>query len=142
MTKQPAATPSTTTRTLDPEVQPASVRPSWTAAQKLALLAEYEAFPHGSAERGAFLRRNGLYTSHMSKWRRVRDQGALAGFAPQARGPKPAPQDPLVAENARLQGELARVQARLTQAEAVIDIQKKVAQLLGSLPLPATPVAP
>jgi hypothetical protein len=52
MTKQPAATPSTTTRTRDPEVQPASVRPSWTAAQKLALLAEYEAFPHGSAERG------------------------------------------------------------------------------------------
>lgn len=142
MTKQPAATPSTTTRTLDPEVQPASVRPSWTATQKLALLAEYESFPHGSAERGAFLRRNGLYTSHMSKWRRMRNQGALAGLAPQARGPKPLPQDPLVAENARLQGELARVQARLTQAEAVIDIQKKVAQLLGSLPLSATPVAP
>ncbi len=61
----------------------------------------------------------------MSKWRRLRDQGALAGLAPQARGPKPPPQDPLVAENARLQGDLARVQARLTQAEAVIDIQKK-----------------
>jgi transposase-like protein len=142
MTTQSAATTPTTTRTLDPEVQPASVRPSWTAAQKLALLAEYEAFPHGSAERGAFLRRNGLYTSHMSKWRRLRNQGALAGLAPQARGPKPAPQDPLVAENARLQGELARVQARLTQAEAVIEIQKKVAQLLGSLPLATTPVAP
>jgi len=142
MTKQPAATPSSTTRTLDPEVQPSSARPRWTAAQKLALLAEYEAFPHGSAERGAFLRRNGLYTSHMSKWRRLRDQGALAGLAPQARGPKPPPHDPLVAENARLQGDLARVQARLTQAEAVIDIQKKVAQLLGSLPLSATPVAP
>jgi len=78
----------------------------------------------------------------MSKWRRLRDQGALAGLAPQARGPKPPPQDPLVAENARLQGDLARVQARRTQAEAVIDIQKKGAQLLGSLPLSATPVAP
>ncbi len=63
MTKRLPATTPTTTRRLDPEVQPASVRPSWTAAQKLALLAEYEAFPHGSAERGAFLRRNGLYTS-------------------------------------------------------------------------------
>jgi len=142
MTKQPAATPSSTTRTLDPEVQPSSARPRWTAAQKLALLAEYEAFSHGSAERGAFLRRNGLYTSHMSKWRRLRDQGALAGLAPQARGPKPPPHDPLVAENARLQGDLARAQARLTQAEAVIDIQKKVAQLLGALPLATTPAAP
>ena len=124
MTTQSAET--TTTRTLDPEVQPASVRPSWTAAQKLALLAEYEAFPHGSAERGAFLRRNGLYTSHMSKWRRLRDQGSLAGLAPQARGPKPAPLSPLVAENARLQDELARVQARLTQAEAVIEIPRNL----------------
>jgi len=142
MTKrQPAKTP-TPTRTLDPEVQPASVRPSWTAAEKFALLAEYEAFPRGSAERGAFLRRNRLSTSHMSKWRQLRDQGALARLAPQARGPKPVPQDPLVAEHARLQQELARAQARLTQAEAVIDIQKKVAQLLGALPLATTPAAP
>ncbi|NNJ13733.1 hypothetical protein EKD04_025750 [Chloroflexales bacterium ZM16-3] len=62
----------------------------------------------------------------MSTWRRVRDQGALAGLAPQARGPKPASQDPLVAENARLQGELARVQARLTQAEAGIEIPRNL----------------
>jgi transposase-like protein len=124
MTKRHTAATPATTRTLDPEVQPSSVRPSWTATEKFALLAEYEAFPRGSAERGAFLRRNGLYTSHMSKWRHLRNQGALARLAPQARGPKPAPQEPLVAENARLQQELARVQARLTQAEAVIDIQK------------------
>jgi len=78
----------------------------------------------------------------MSKWRQLRDQGALARLAPQARGPKPVPQDPLVAEHARLQQELARAQARLTQAEAVIDIQKKVAQLLGALPLATTPAAP
>lgn len=123
-------------RRRDPEVRPASTRPRWAAADKLALLAEYETFPRGSAERGAFLRRHGLYTSHMSKWRALRDRGALAGLAPQPRGPKPASQDLLVVENTRLQQELARVQARLTQAEAVIEIQKKVAQLLGALPHP------
>jgi hypothetical protein len=106
------------------------------------LLAEYETFPRGSAERGAFLRRNGLYTSHMSKWRDLRDRGAKAGLAAQPRGPKPAPEQPLLAENARLQHELARVQARLTQAEAVIEIQKKVAQLLGTLLLPMPPGEP
>ena len=124
---------------IDAEVQPTSERPSWTAAEKLALLAEYEAFARGSTERGAFLRRHRLYTSHMSKWRHLRDQGALALLTPQARGPKPAPTEPLLAENTRLQQELARVEARLAQAEAVIDIQKKVAQLLGTLPLPPTP---
>lgn len=122
----------------DPEVQPSSTRATWTAPEKLALLTEYETFPRGSAERGAFLRRHGLYTSHMSKWRDLRDRGALAGLAPQPRGPKPLAQDPLVVENARLQQELARVQARLTQAEAVIEIQKKLAQLLGALPHPPT----
>ena len=71
MTKQPAVTPATTIRTFDPEVQPASVRPSWTAAQKFALLAEYEAFPHGSAERGAFLRRNGLHVAYSNPLRVV-----------------------------------------------------------------------
>jgi hypothetical protein len=126
----------------DPEVQPSSTRSTWTATQKLALLAEYETFPRGSAERGAFLRRNGLYTSHMSKWRDLRDRGAKAGLAAQPRGPKPAPEQPLLAENARLQHELARVQARLTQAEAVIEIQKKVAQLLGTLLLPMPPGEP
>lgn len=122
----------------DPEVQPSSSRSTWTATEKLALLAEYEIFPRGSAERGAFLRRNGLYTSHMSKWRDLRDRGAKAGLAAQLRGPKSTPASPLLAENVRLQQELARVQARLTQAEAVIEIQKKVAQLLGALPLPTT----
>src|SRR5215207_9081938 len=63
----------------DPEVQPSTHRVTWTATQKLALLAEYEAFPRGSAERGAILRRNGLYTSHMSKWRDLRNRGGMPG---------------------------------------------------------------
>jgi hypothetical protein len=64
----------------DPEVQPSSTRSTWTATQKLALLAEYEAFPRGSAARGAFLRRNGRYTSHRSQWRALRDRVRKLGL--------------------------------------------------------------
>ncbi len=123
---------------LDPEVQPATTRPSWTATKKLAILQEYESYPRGSPERGALLRRCGIYTSHISKWRHQRNRGALTALAPQPRGPKPEPRNPLADEVARLQQENARLQVRLATAEAVIDIQKKVAQLLGA-PLPTTP---
>ena len=120
---------------LDPEVQPSSTRSQWSAAKKLAILQEYEAYPHGAPERGALLRREGIYTSHISKWRQQRNRGALAALAPQPRGPKSEPVNPLADELARLQQENARLQVRLATAEAVIDIQKKVAQLLGaSLP--------
>jgi len=125
-------------RPLAPEVQPSSLRPSWTAAQKLAILAEYESYPRGAPERGALLRREGIYTSHISKWRHLRDQAATARLTPQPRGPKPALLNPLADENTRLQNEVARLQARLSQAEAVIEIQKKVALLLGTLPPAAT----
>ena len=98
MTTRPSRTKPTVPPRIEAEVQPTSARPSWTAAEKLALLAEYEAFPRGAAERGAFLRRHGLYTSPMSKWRHLRDQGALALLTPQARGPKPVTTEPLLAE--------------------------------------------
>lgn len=117
---------------LDPEVRPKTTRPSWTAAEKLAILAEYESYPRGAPERGALLRRQGIYTSHISKWRSQRNRGALAALTSQPRGPKPAPHDPLADEVARLQRQNARLQAQLDQATIVIDIQKKVAQLLGA----------
>jgi transposase len=123
---------------LDAEVQPSTTRPSWTAAEKLAILAEYESYPRGAPERGALLRRQGIYTSHISKWRSQRNRGALAALTPQPRGPKPAPHDPLADEVARLQRENARLHAQLDQAAIVIDIQKKVAQLLGTA-LPTLP---
>jgi transposase len=123
---------------LDAEVQPSTTRPSWTAAEKLAILAEYESYPRGAPERGALLRRQGIYTSHISKWRSQRNRGALASLTPQPRGPKPAPHDPLADEVARLQRENARLHAQLDQAAIVIDIQKTVAQLLG----PALPTMP
>lgn len=133
ITKRPTQFPSTSQ--LDPEVLPATRRPHWSAAKKLAILQEYEAYPRGAPERGALLRREGIYTSHISKWRQQRNRGALAALTPQPRGPKPESLNPLADELARLQQENARLHRRLATAEAVIDIQKKVAQLLGT-PLP------
>jgi transposase-like protein len=121
-----------TSNQLNPEVQPSTTRPHWTAAEKLAILEEYESYPRAAPERGALLRREGIYTSHISKWRQQRNRGALAALAPQPRGPKPEAVNPLADELTRLQRENARLQLRLATAETVIEIQKKVAQLLGA----------
>ena len=118
-----------------PQYQPSPERRTRTAAEKLRILQEYDAAPVGSPERGAVLRREGIYTSQISKWRKLRERGLLGALAPQRRGPKVAPRDPLQEELEQLRKENARLQARLTRAEAIIDVQKKVAQLLGtSLP--------
>ena len=118
--------------TPSPEVQPPPERRTRSATDKLRILQEYEACPIGSPERGALLRREGIYTSQISKWRKLRDQGRLGRLAPQRRGPKPAPQMTLANEVATLRQENARLQARLARAEAIIDVQKKVAHLLGT----------
>ncbi len=79
----------------------------------------------------AILRREGLYSSALTDWRRQRDAGALGALTPARRGPKPAEPNPLAAEVARLQRDNARLTLRLKHAEAVMDVQKKVAELLG-----------
>ncbi len=125
--------------TASPEYQPSLERRTRTAAEKLRILQEYDAAPVGSPERGALLRREGIYTSQISKWRKLRDRGLLGALAPQRRGPKPAPRDPVLDELEQLRKENARLQARLTRAEAIIEVQKKVAQLLGTaLPSPSS----
>ena len=118
-----------------PEIVPNAKRAARSPADKLRILAAYEAYPAGAHERGALLRREGLYTSHISKWRKQRDLGALQGLSVQRRGPKPAPRDPVAEENARLRQDNARLQARLERAEAIIEVQKKLSALLGT-PLP------
>ena len=122
------ASPATPER-LSTEVQPREG--SWTAAQRLAILTEYESYPKGDPRRGELLRRHGLYTSHMSKWRAQRDQGALARLEPRAAGRPAQVRDPQLDEFARLQQENTRLQAELLKAQTVIEIQKKVATLLG-----------
>jgi transposase len=128
---------------LPPAPEQTEVRPrinGWTAAEKLAILAEYESYPRGDPRRGALLRRTGAYTSHISKWRKQRERGALDRLAPQPAGRKPQPRDPLHDEVERLRKENDRLQERLVKAETVIEIQKKVAQLLGVV-IPTPPSA-
>ena len=118
----------------DPEIQPAPKRPARSAAERLRIVEEYDSYPSGAPERGAILRREGIYTSQIAKWRKLRTKGALAALTTQPPGPKPALRDPLREEVERLRTENARLQARLVQAETIIDVQKKVAALLGTSP--------
>jgi transposase-like protein len=122
---------------LDPEVPEKPVRRRFTAEYKLRILREAEACQqHG--ELGALLRREGLYSSHLTTWRQQRDQGVLDALEPKRRGRKRQPVNPLTAENERLRRENERLATRLKQAETIIDVQKKVSEILGlSPPTPA-----
>ena len=109
-----------------------TARLSLTAAERQLILDEYDSYPRGDARRGALLRRYGLYTSQMSKWRERLKRGAATLAAP-APGPKSAPRNLLAAAVARLRRAKARLQ-QLTNAETIIAIPKKVATLLELLP--------
>lgn len=122
----------------DPEVQPKATHRRFTAEYKKRILDEADACTQPS-QIGALLRREGLYSSLLSKWRQQRAQGALAALAPQRQGPKP---DPQAEEIARLRRENERLQERLHQAETIIEVQKKVSQLLGGLSAPTSPDKP
>lgn len=122
-TKRTTAQSTTTER---PSTEAKARQGSWTAAQKLALLNEYESYPRGDTRRSEFLRRNGLYTSHVSKWRAQRDSGALASLAPRPAGRPVQPRDEQHDEIARLHHEHARLQAELEKAQTIIEIQKKL----------------
>lgn len=115
----------------DPEVLEKPVRRRHTVEYKLHILAEAEACEQVRGQLGALLRREGLYASQLKTWRAQREQGVLAALAPRKRGRKPQAPSPLVQENRRLERENARLAARLKQAEAIIDLQKKVSDLLG-----------
>jgi transposase len=104
-----------------------------TAAERQVILEEYDSYPRGDARRGALLRRYGLYTSQMAKWRERLKRGAATLASPPP-GPKPVPRHPLADEVTRLTRANTRLQQQLTNAELIIDIQKKVATLLGLLP--------
>jgi transposase-like protein len=112
----------------DPEVPERARRRRFTAQYKLGVLAAYEAA--GPGEKGAILRREGLYCSHIVEWRRARDSGALAGLA-RPRG-RPAP-DPRDAQIARLQKEKDRLERELAKARFVVDVQAKLQALLETL---------
>jgi transposase len=111
----------------DPEVPEKARRRTFTAQYKLDVVAEYDAAPAG--EKGAVLRREGLYSSHVIEWRRARDAGALAGSRPRGR---PAA-DPRDVQIARLQKEKAKLEQELAKARFVVDVQAKLQALLETI---------
>jgi len=118
------------TEMLDPEVVPMAERRRFTAEEKLRILEEADACTE-PGEIGALVRREGIYSSYLSRWREARDRGQLSSLGAQRRGPKPMADVALTRENARLRHENVRLQKRLDQAETIIEVQKKLSQLLG-----------
>ena len=109
------------------EVVVKAKRKRFTAAEKLRILREVEAC-RGSGEIGALMRREGIYSSYLTTWRKQRELGELDGLSPHKRGPKPNPE---AIELAKLRREHERLQERMRRAELIIDVQKKVARMLG-----------
>ena len=107
----------------DPEVVVQAERRRFTAKYKLHILEEADRC-NGAGELGALLRREGLYSSYLSRWRRQRDQGQLQALASKKRGRKNAAQDQRAEELVELRRENRRLQLRLQQAETVIEVQK------------------
>lgn len=121
----------------DPEVVVRPRRRHFTAKYKLSILKQADACTTAGGV-GKLLRQEGLYSSHLSTWRRERDQGALAALG-RKRGPRPTESTPVQAENERLRREVEQLKARLQKAELIIDVQKKVSLLLGvAAPSPST----
>jgi transposase len=119
----------------DPEVTPKAKRRSFSAPYKRKILAEVEAAA-GSGGIGEILRREGIYSSTLTSWRKERDVAVDGAFS-RKRGPEPK-RNPLTAENEKLRRQNQRLQEDLRKAEIIIDVQKKVAMLLGR-PLPPVP---
>lgn len=117
-------------RAISPEVPAQAARRRYSAEYKLKILAEADKCKN-SGEVGSLLRREGLYSSHLTKWRKQREVGQLAALAPQKRGRKHQAVNPLAAEVARLQRENERLTKKLQQAETIIEVQKKISQILG-----------
>jgi len=114
----------------DPEVPAQAVRRRYSAEYKLEIVRQADGCSQ-PGEIGALLRREGLYSSLLTMWRRQRDEGALEGLHPRKRGRKGAPQNPLARRVAELERENRRLGRRLQQAETIIGVQKKVAEILG-----------
>lgn len=119
----------------DPEVAAMPKRRKFTGRYKLEVLKQVDAAKDEAGAVGSILRREGLYSSHLTEWRKERDRGALAALE-KKRGRKPT-RSPLSDENEKLRREVAQLKRRLEQAETIIDVQKKISGMLG-IPLKAS----
>ena len=126
--RRPAAPPAP-----DPEVAAKAQRRKFTAEYKLGIVEEADQATDPGAI-GALLRREGLYSSHLVEWRRLREAGALGALS-KKRGRK-LTRNPWAEENCKMKSELVQVKKKLQQAEIIIDVQKQVSALLG-IALPA-----
>lgn len=113
----------------DPEVNAKATRRRFSSEYKLRILREADACGYGGL--AALLRREGLYSSLLAKWRLQREHAEIAVLEPRKRGRKATPRNPLSPENDRLQRENKRLENRLRKAEIIIDVQKKLCDLLG-----------
>jgi transposase-like protein len=115
----------------DVEVVAQAERRRFTAEYKRRIVREADRCTK-PGEIGALLRREGLYSSLLTTWRAARDRGELAGLSPKKRGPQVAPPDPRDTKLAVQEREIARLTKRAERAEALVEVQKKLAMLLGT----------
>lgn len=118
----------------DSEVVAKPKRRSFTAEYKQRIVQEAEVAAATPGAVGALLRREGLYSSLLAYWRHERANGILQALTPQKRGPK-SKRNPLEEENLKLRRQMGQLTEKLRKAEIIIDVQKKVAALLGR-PIP------
>ena len=118
----------------DPEVVAKAKRRTFTAEYKQRILQEADSAAATPGGVGALLRREGLYSSHLVSWRRERRAGVLEALKPRRRGPR-SERNPLAEENQKLRRQVGQLTEKLRKAEIIIDVQKKVAALLGN-PIP------
>jgi len=119
------------------EVSSRATRRRFTAEYKKKILDELDALTE-RGEVGALLRREGLYSSHVTAWRAERRAGELSGLEPKKRGPKPKEANPLAKELEAKEREIARLRAENAKLALICSVQKKVSQLLG-VTLPTIP---
>lgn len=114
----------------DPEVVAKPTRRQFTAEYRLRILEEADRCAD-RGEVGRLLRREGLYSSHLANWRKARREGALSGLKPKKRGRKPTDANPLTPKVKRLEAKVKRLEKELAAAHTILDVQGKVAGLLG-----------
>ena len=111
----------------EPDPAARARRRTFTAQYKARVLAEYDALPEYSGERGALVRREGLYSSHIAEWRKARDAAALDALEPKAR---PAKRSPEQAQLEKANAKIERLEAELARTKLALEITGKAHALL------------
>ena len=125
--------PPTPNETPDPQVETKEPRRAFTTKYKLSILAQADECEN-AGDIGALLRREGLYSSHLSNWRRLRRDGTLQALEPKQRGPKAALPPAERRELEQLRRRNAKLERELEKAHTIIDVQKKLSVLMSTLP--------